>query len=490
MIMKRSAIGLVTTAAVIALAGGPALAAGSSPQIFSRPTSTPPCTDSWVGNGSNASWTVASNWSTGKVPGPSSDVCITADGVDVQTPVSITVNSLLLGDEEGIALEGTSTTPVTAKVATEVELTPGVISRIDMTDATVEAAEIDVDGGTIYTDGTSELDSPDTAFTDGGLLDANGGTVTLTGLPQLSDGTLIGGTFDAFGGVIVVPGDITSLVGTTVDVVEHSAIDDPSGDNALTGLTSVDAQSTFTDDNDLPLTGSLVDDGNVSFGGPAVSLVGTLTQAQGTLVVETNLSASEVLVDKGATLEADEATIAGDDLVNNGIVETGGPATVTGDYAQSKDAELAVAFGYPLVVDGSASLAGTVFSGEAIPSAGDTTQLIAFGSVSGAFSHHNPGFIEVTKTQDIEAIIEPQIDVSPEKVSPTTLVTVTGGSFTGGPVDLYLDSTTGTPVATAAVGYFGRFSVSFTLPAGVTPGLHQIIAVLPGVRATRLIRVT
>jgi hypothetical protein len=474
--MTRAAGGVAGVVLVVLMTGGSALAAEavSNPQAGSKSEAT--CTDSWVGKGSSTSWTVAKNWSTGKVPGAASNVCIAADGVDVITDVSIRINSLLLGEEEGIALEGTSANPVTATVATDVDLTPGVISRIDMTDATIDAAEIDDQGGTIYTDGTDELASPDVVFGDGGVLQADGGTVSITGLPQLSDGTLTGGTFNASGAVVVLPGDVSSLVGSKVSVYENSAIENPSGANALVDLSSIDAQSSFVDDNELALTGSLVADGDVLLGGPAVSLAGTFTQAEGTLNVGTNLSASEVLIDQGATMSL-SGTIAGN-LVDQGTLETAGPgpATVTGNYTQSPGAELDVNFGEPLVVDEVATLAGSVNSGEAIPETGDRTQLITFESLNGAFSSHNPGFLVVPMSQEIDAVILPQIDISPHRVSPTTLVTVNGGSFPLSEVNLYLNSAKGKLLASTEAGYFGRFSVSFTLPTGVPRGMHLIIA--------------
>ncbi|MGP0029901.1 MAG: hypothetical protein ACLPVF_05285, partial [Acidimicrobiales bacterium] len=285
---RRTALPLLAaSAAAIALVAWPALAAATAAGATAGgsaavPAGTPACTDSWVGLASSPQWTIPSNWSTGEVPGPSSDVCITTTGDDVLTDVSIRIHSLQIGSEQGIALEGTPAEPLTAEVAEDVDLTPGFFGRIDMTDARIDAAQIDDQGGTIYTDGTCALDSSDVVFGSGGILDADGGTTTVTGLPQLSDGTLTGGTINALGAVVVLPGDVSHLVSAHVTVAENSAVDDPAGDNALTGLTSIDAQSSLTDESDLPLTGSLVADGNVSFGGPAVSLAGTLTQAEGT----------------------------------------------------------------------------------------------------------------------------------------------------------------------------------------------------------------
>lgn len=163
-------------------------------------------------------WTDPKNWSTGRLPGPADDVCITNTGDDVLTSISISVHSLLLGSDAGIALNGTSSRPLTATVATGITMTPGGISRIDLTLASINAAKINDQGGFIYTDFNCSLTSPDIVFGAGGSLQAANGTTTLTSLPQLSNGTLTGATIHTDGATVVVPGDITHLVAANVTV--------------------------------------------------------------------------------------------------------------------------------------------------------------------------------------------------------------------------------------------------------------------------------
>jgi hypothetical protein len=133
----------------------------------------------------------------------------------------------------------------------------------------------------------------------------------LTSLPQLSNGTLTGGSFVAqVNTTVVLPGDITHLASASIDVGQGSAIDDPAGHSAVAGLSSVDAQSSLTDDNNLTLTGnSFTADGNIDFGGGTVAVGGPFTQAQGTLGLGagTILSASQVTIDRGASLSDDGA---------------------------------------------------------------------------------------------------------------------------------------------------------------------------------------
>jgi hypothetical protein len=62
----------------LAVAGGGFALAGTVPATAATSvgTATPTCTDTWVGGGAKVLWTVAQNWSTGHVPGPSDNVCM------------------------------------------------------------------------------------------------------------------------------------------------------------------------------------------------------------------------------------------------------------------------------------------------------------------------------------------------------------------------------------------------------------------------------
>ncbi len=130
-------------------------------------------------------------------------------------------------------------------VATGITMTPGGISRIDLTHASINAAKINDQGGFIYTDFNCNLTSPDIVFGAGGSLQAANGTTTLTSLPQLSNGTLTGATIHTDGATVVVPGDIAHLVAANVTVGAGSEIRDAAGHNALTGLTSIDPASSL-----------------------------------------------------------------------------------------------------------------------------------------------------------------------------------------------------------------------------------------------------
>jgi hypothetical protein len=450
---------------------------------------------SWVGRAAQPDWTNPQNWSTRKVPGPSDDVCITRTGDDVLTNVSIKVHSLTLGVDQGIALEGSAAHPLTATVATSVTLTPGLASRIELIDASINAAQISNRGGTIFSSGTCNLTSPDISFGDGAGLQAANGTTTLSSLAQLSNGTLTGSTFDATGAAIVLPADISHLVAAHIGVGGNSAIKDPAGHNALASLTSIDAQSELADFSGLALTGGLTASGDLSIDGQNLSVAGPLTQAGGTLSVLDGsvLSATRVTIGAAATLNADQATIAGN-LVNDGTAEVGDPAPVkiAGSYTQAPGASLTEIFGGPLTVTGKATLAGAVSVTDELPQLGDSTAVVSFGSHSGGFTSHSVGIRLVTKPGQIDAVILPQIAASPATVAPGAQLAVNGGSFTlESTVRIFLDQPNGTPLGTTVAGGAGRFAATVTIPAATAAGSHKLIAVgSDGNRAATTIKVS
>jgi hypothetical protein len=429
---------------------------------------TAACTDSWVGAASRPVWTIGANWSTGKVPRSTDDVCITTTGDDVITTVSIHVHSLLLGADQGIALEGGSDTPLTATVDTSVKTTPGAISRIDLTDASIAAQQIEDRGGTVYSDGPCALISPHISITDGGALQAANGTTTLSSLAQLAGGTLSGATIGTSNATVVIPGDVTSLVGADVTVGASSALHDAVGDDALANLGSVDAKSSFADFGALTLGGGLTTAGTTTFQGPTSSLGGPLVETGGTLTLGTALTTDQVTVGSGALLQAEGGTIDGN-LTNDGTLATGG-THVVGNYQQGSGAELNVTFGEPLRVAGAATLAGEVVSGEPLPSVGARTPLITFGTLSGGFATHGLGIAVTPEAQEIDARITPQIAASPASLPPGATVTISGASFPLGNLSLTLD---GAPLASTIAGYFGRFSVVVVLPH-LAPGVHTL----------------
>jgi hypothetical protein len=52
------------------------IATGAAALAGAAPAAAASCTVTWVGGGSTTLWTNAQNWSTGQVPGATSDVCM------------------------------------------------------------------------------------------------------------------------------------------------------------------------------------------------------------------------------------------------------------------------------------------------------------------------------------------------------------------------------------------------------------------------------
>ena len=260
-----------------------------------------------------------------------------------------------------------------------------------------------------------------------GSLQAGNGTTTLTSLPQLSNGTLTGASFFTTGATVVLPADITHLVSANIGVGAKSAIKDAHGRNPLTGLTSVDPRSSLSLGTSLALTGaSIAANGTVSVSGAALTLTGPFTQAQGALSLSSaTLNATQVTIGQGAMLQAGQGTISGN-LVNDGNAAVLGAAAsqVTGSYSQAPNASLTSGFTgipgsrAPLAVAGNATLAGVVLSSDFLPSRGDSAPAITFGSLSGGFTGHSPGFRLVTKAHEVDVVVHPQLTAAPATVAP------------------------------------------------------------------------
>ena len=339
--------------------------------------------------------------------------------------------------------------------------------------------------GGLEAQGTSVVTSP--ALQNNGTVDAVDGSLTLTdSLAQLNNGTLTGGSWDANGNaVLVLPGDVTSLASGTVGIDANSAIKDPSGRNALSGLTSVGSQATlFVVQGSLALAGSLTSDGTIDIGaypggGGALTVVGTLTQAHGILAMTAgSLTARTVVIDQGASLEAGGTLIG--DLVNNGAVSPFTHLDVTGNYTQGANATLTAGFVPELQVTGKATLAGELISGETPPAQpGTRGTAITFSSLSGGFTGHNLGFTIVTGANQIDVVAQPQIAASPSTAARGGAMTVTGADFGyATTVAVHLDGAGGPVLDTAQVSIIdGTFSVSATIPASASAGSHKLVAV-------------
>jgi hypothetical protein len=463
---------------------------GAAALAGAAPAAAASCSVTWVGGGSTTLWTNAQNWSTGQVPGPTSDVCMTPfDFVTANVPVRI--HSLHVGEEMTVIFEGTAARPAQVHIAT----TLNNAGNVELDNAALSVPQMD-NGNGLDSQGTSVLTSP--AFHNGGSVDAVEGSLTLTdGLAQLSNGTLASGSWGALdNATLVLPGDITSLNSGMIILATGSAIDDPAHGNALTGLGSIGPTGTLAlAGTSLSLTGSLTADGTVELGGyegsADLTVAGMLTQAHGSLAManQSKLTARTVTIGSGASLSA-SGTIHGN-LVNNGSVIAG--LSVTGSYTQAASATLRAGFGPELMIGGKATLAGALTALALPPPApGTRSPAITAASVSGGFTSHNLGFNIVGAANEVDVVAQPQIAAATSTVAPGGTVTVNGGDFgLDSNVTVFLDQAGGTALGTARASVYGQVTVIGNIPSSVPAGTHKLVAVdSGGRRATASITVS
>jgi hypothetical protein len=447
------------------------------------------CTDTWTGGGPKVLWNIAQNWSTGKVPGPTSDVCLSAF-VFVTANGPVGIHSLHLGEESTVIFSGTAGRPSHVTIATTVDNQ----GNVELDNSSLTAPQVNNAGG-LAAQGTSVLTSP--AFHNGGTVDAVTGSLILPdSLAQLSNGTLAGGSWLALdNGVLMLPGDITTLASGLVSIGAGSAIQDQAGHNALAGLTSVAPQATLAVGDSLTLSGSLISEGTLEIGsyasGGTLTVAGTLTEAHNvmTMTSQSTVTAATVHIDHGSLSAS--GTIDGN-LVNDGLVEPASRLAVTGSYRQGAVGALAAGFGPELQVAGKATLAGALTAGAAPPPApGTRGTAITFRSLSGGFTTHNLGFTVVTLAHQIDVTAQTQLAASPATVARGATATMTGGDFGyRDTVTLFLDQANGRVLGTAQAGFQGEFSTGITIP-WIPPGTHTIIAVgSSGRQAQTIITVT
>ena len=368
-------------------------------------TSSPSCSDSWTGNAGNGLWSTASNWSTHKVPGLTSDVCIpTLTTADATPPIS--VHSLQVS-------EGASLLIGSGKAGARFSIATSLTNQgfITLTGTTLSAGSIDLPApGEIDSYDNSSITSP--AFSNTGTVSVGtGGTLRLADNPvQLENGTLSGGNW-LVAGALIVPSDISQLTsqGTVVSIDgTGSAVEDTSGNNALATLTSVGPGTVLAlfEGASLTVAQDLTSQGVVDVGsgsGASLTVRGTYTQASGatTNMGAGSLSATSVSVQPGSTLQG-SGTVASS-ITNNGTVAPQGSLTVTGNYTQT--AALTEQFGSTLHVNSNATLSGALnvtINPKRPPKSGAAYTALTFGSLDGSFTGHTAGFTLTTSANSIQ----------------------------------------------------------------------------------------
>ena len=356
----------------------------------------------WTGNAGDGKWSTAGNWSTHKVPGPTSNVCIPTFGQADATP-PISVNSIKVTEGGTLIILGSGKAGASLSVATSLTM-PGFIEMYDGT--TISAGSIDMPNpGQIAVYGNSTITSPAFSNSTGTLWVYPGANLRLTDNPvQLQNGTLSGGIWYVNDtGVLTIPSDISQITTepgaafwTVVDVQGSGSLRDASGNNVLATLTSVGSDAVL-DAPSLKLDHDLTCQGEVNVN--SLTINGTYTVESGGSSGVGSLSATSVIVQPGGFLSG--GTVA-TSITNNGTVSL---QTVTGNYTQTAGAAMSETFGYGLIVKGNATLSGALnvtFSPKHPPPSGAKYTALAAGSLSGSFTSHTAGFTLTTSANGIQ----------------------------------------------------------------------------------------
>ena len=360
------------------------------------------CSVTWTGNAGNGLWSTASNWSTDRVPGPTSNVCIPTLTTANATP-PISVHSIQVGEGASL-LFGSGSVSIATSLTNQ--------GFITLTGTALSAASITLPSpGNITTYGNSSITSP--AFSNTSTVSVGTGTLRLADDPvQLQNGTLSGGSW-LVSGVLVVPSDISQVTtqGTVVSIDgTGSAVQDASGNNALATLTTVGPRVALAIDEGASLTVAqgltsqgVVDVGTGSAGSLTVS--GAYTQASGatTNMSVGTLTATSVSVQPGSTLQGNGTVTSS--VTNNGNVAPQGSLTVTGNYSQAASAALTEQFGSTLNVTSNATLSGALnvtVNPKHPPQPGAVYTALTFGSLNGSFTSHTAGYTLTTNATNIQ----------------------------------------------------------------------------------------
>jgi len=164
------------------------------------------CNVEWTGNAGTDVWGTAENWSTHKVPGPTSDVCIltapSTGSVDTTGTPSISVHSIQVGRGVGLAFGSGQTASIATTLTSQ-----GYLTMFGET--TVSATSVDVQSGSLVGSGTIEG-----SLTNNGYISPQAGSFTVTGnYTQMAGGEL---SLQYWGVSAVYVGMNASLSGTLV----------------------------------------------------------------------------------------------------------------------------------------------------------------------------------------------------------------------------------------------------------------------------------
>jgi len=239
--------------------------------------------------------------------------------------------------------------------------------------------------------------------TAGGIIDVQGGTLSLTALTNFSGTTLTGGTYRTIGTLRFGNAGIVNNAANIILDGPASAIEDTLGFNALTNLAvnSLGAALVIKNDRNVALSGEFSNAGQVTIGPGdcTLALPGTYVQIAGQTTLDGATLDPGGLADiRGGELNGN-GTVLGD-VTNSGMCRPGlspGSIFIGGDYTQTTAGTLEVEIGGTaagteydtLSVGGEATLLGTLrvslIDGFA-PALGNTFDVVTGGSISTKFA--------------------------------------------------------------------------------------------------------
>ena len=329
---------LLLTTIVIA-ASGSALGIWLAVTATDAPA-TPTCTDTWTG--ASGGWTTAADWSTGKVPTSSDDVCLTAtttttpaaaaDTYTVTTNAAISVHTITIGGSTGtqtLDQQVTSSGNVVLSLgAAGSTIQPNGVLRFDSSSSNYT----DLTGSSLTNSGhVLAASDPGTEYLDAGFVNAAGGSVEIasadvrqdTGTATVNQGTWTvdsGGVFKDTSGSFENSGSIADSGTFTASGITFTQDGTGnSGTNAVTfagGVTFTDstgggafvAESSNTITGTIP-TGQSVAPTGSALGNGVLSVSGAVTN-NGTITLDSAAAAQYADMNGSGT------------LTNNGLVKT------------------------------------------------------------------------------------------------------------------------------------------------------------------------
>jgi hypothetical protein len=334
----------------VVLVPGPLVLTGMVSSAAAAPRSTTPaCTDTWVGPTTGTQqWSTTSDWSSG-LPSSSSVVCIKHAGTyTVQLTSSASIDALVVGGAKSgtqtLQVDG-STTDVALNLTASSEVASGGVLALDPTSSGY--ADIDGAGGVTINSGgalsTAGTGSAQPAYIQTPIINQSGGTVTINSPSSQQDTATLTtnqGTFKVSStGSLQLSGDASFLNGGTLAV--SGSMSQSGGDFTQSGGSETGSPVVLSSTDLIDSAGA----GGFDVRGSG-SLSGTIPSGQTVTVDGTStdvaLSLASVVIDDGtlslaptANGYADLNGAGGVSVASGGVLSTAASSGAQPAYLQT-----------------------------------------------------------------------------------------------------------------------------------------------------------